>query len=130
MQSPRPSCRFLPGAAASHRPLPPRLRPPRPPPPAPSPQPAPGQPPPPPGANASEETPARAAACLKHFIGYSAPKTGHDRTPVELPERVLQQYYVPPFRAAVEAGALTVMEGYHELNDAPQQGPTRAPAPL
>ena len=74
--------------------------------------------------------PQAASACAKHFIGYSAPKTGHDRTPVELPERVLQQYYVPPFRAAVEAGALTVMEGYHELNDAPQQGPTRAPAPL
>ena len=29
------------------------------------------------------------------------------------------RYYVPPFRAAVEAGALTVMEGYHEVNDVP-----------
>ena len=65
------------------------------------------------------ETPHRAAACLKHFIAYSSPKSGHDRTPVEVPERALLQYYVPPFRAAIEAGALTVMEGYHELNDVP-----------
>ena len=65
------------------------------------------------------QTPHRAAACLKHFLAYSSPKSGHDRTPVDVPERTLQQYYVPPFRAAVEAGALTVMEGYHELNDVP-----------
>ena len=55
------------------------------------------------------QTPHRAAACLKHFIGYSAPSSGHDRTPVALPDRSLLQYYAPPFAAAIAAGALALM---------------------
>lgn len=50
--------------------------------------------------------PTGAAACAKHFIGYSAPRSGHDRTPVYLPMRELQQYYLPPWKAAMEAGNL------------------------
>ena len=36
-----------------------------------------------------------------------------------VPERQLLNYFVPPFAQAIDAGALTVMEGYHELNDVP-----------
>jgi beta-glucosidase len=43
-------------------------------------------------------TPARAAACMKHFIGYSFPETGHDRAPVQLSDRVLKQLYLPSFQ--------------------------------
>ena len=57
----------------------------------------------------ARQTPHRAAACLKHFIGYSAPSSGHDRTPVALPDRSLLQYYAPPFAAAIAAGALALM---------------------
>ena len=63
--------------------------------------------------------PARAAASLKHFIAYSAPSSGRDRAPVYMPERELRQHFLPPWRAAIDAGALTVMEAYHELNDVP-----------
>ena len=66
-----------------------------------------------------DELPARAAACLKHFVAYSAAQSGLDRTPVAVPERQLLNYFVPPFAKAIDAGALTVMEGYHELNDVP-----------
>ncbi|RYH16944.1 hypothetical protein EON65_29335 [archaeon] len=54
--------------------------------------------------------PRQAAACMKHFIGYSLPTNGHDRSPVQLPDRILRQLYVPSFKAAVDAGVLTAME--------------------
>jgi len=57
--------------------------------------------------------PSRAAACGKHFIGYSAPRTGHDRAPSWIPTRHLYQYFVPPWEKAIsEANVLTVMESY------------------
>lgn len=52
----------------------------------------------------NDSVPLGAAACAKHFIGYSSPRSGHDRTPVFLPMRELQQYYVPPWRAVIDAG--------------------------
>lgn len=63
--------------------------------------------------------PARAAACMKHFIAYSDPYNGHDRSPVMLPDRVLRQLYVPAFKAAVDAGVLTAMESYQEVGGVP-----------
>ena len=59
------------------------------------------------------------ASCLKHFIGYSAPKNGIDRTPSYLPENILREYYLPPFQAAVKAGAATVMVNSAEINGIP-----------
>ncbi|HET9409898.1 MAG TPA: glycoside hydrolase family 3 N-terminal domain-containing protein [Candidatus Sulfotelmatobacter sp.] len=59
------------------------------------------------------------AACLKHYIGYSGPTTGHDRTPALIPEITLREYYLPSFRAAVEAGAHTVMVNSAEINGVP-----------
>ena len=40
---------------------------------------------------------------MKHYLGYSGPRTGRDRTPASLTEREVKQYYLPTFRAAVAA---------------------------
>jgi beta-glucosidase len=70
----------------------------------------------------SEGVPARAAACMKHFIAYSFPMNGHDRAPVQLPDRVLKQLYMPSFQAAIDSNVLTAMESYQEVtyNSAPR----------
>lgn len=59
------------------------------------------------------------AASLKHYIGYSGPTSGRDRTPALIPEVTLREYYLPTFRAAVQAGALTVMVNSSEINGVP-----------
>jgi len=59
------------------------------------------------------------AACLKHYVGYSYPSSGRDRTPALIPERTMKEYYLPPFKAAVDAGALTVMINSGEVNGIP-----------
>jgi beta-glucosidase len=59
------------------------------------------------------------AACMKHYLGYSLPSTGHDRTPALIPERTLREYVLPPFVAATRAGALTVMANSGEVNGVP-----------
>ncbi|MCP9235380.1 glycoside hydrolase family 3 N-terminal domain-containing protein [Lewinella sp. JB7] len=58
-------------------------------------------------------------ACLKHFTGYGATASGHDRTPAYLPERQLREYYLPQFQAAIDSGALTVMINSGEINGIP-----------
>lgn len=63
--------------------------------------------------------PQAAAACAKHYIGYSDSENGHDRAPTNIPDRHLLQYFVPPFAAAFEAGAKTVMNAYTEINGEP-----------
>jgi beta-glucosidase len=47
--------------------------------------------------NSIESKPSRAAACAKHFVGYSMPRHGHDRSPSWIPTRHLYQYFVPPW---------------------------------
>lgn len=59
------------------------------------------------------------AACLKHYIGYSLPTTGHDRTPALIPELTLREHFLPPFIAGVKAGALSVMVNSGEVNGIP-----------
>lgn len=59
------------------------------------------------------------AATAKHFIGYSAPLTGKDRTPAWIPEGVLREYFLPPFKAAIDAGIKTVMVNSAEINGVP-----------
>lgn len=49
------------------------------------------------------------AACLKHYMGYGVPVSGKDRTPALISESELREKYFEPFRAAIEAGALSVM---------------------
>ncbi|WP_440134434.1 glycoside hydrolase family 3 N-terminal domain-containing protein [Chitinophaga sancti] len=59
------------------------------------------------------------AACLKHYMGYSMPLSGHDRTPAWIPERELREYFLPQFAAAVKAGAKSVMVNSAEINGLP-----------
>ncbi len=61
----------------------------------------------------------KVAACLKHYLGYSFPLTGKDRTPAYIPEIMLREYFLPTFKAAVEAGAHTVMVNSSEINGVP-----------
>lgn len=59
------------------------------------------------------------AACLKHYMGYSLPLNGRDRTPAWIPENYLREYVLPTFDAAVKAGAHTVMVNSAEINGVP-----------
>lgn len=63
--------------------------------------------------------PNRIAACMKHYLGYSQPSSGKDRTPALIPMNVLREYHLPSFRKAVETGALTVMINSGEINGMP-----------
>jgi beta-glucosidase len=63
--------------------------------------------------------PSRAAACMKHFIAYSNPVDGKDRSPVQLSDRYLRQLYMPSFQAAIDAGVMTAMESYQEVGGVP-----------
>jgi beta-glucosidase len=63
--------------------------------------------------------PSRAAACAKHFIGYTLPRHGHDRAPSWIPKRHLYQYFVPPWRKVIGEDVLTVMEDYTETSGVP-----------
>jgi beta-glucosidase len=59
------------------------------------------------------------ASCLKHYLGYSGPRNGKDRTPAYIPEIELREYYLPSFREAVRSGASTVMINSGEINGEP-----------
>ncbi len=59
------------------------------------------------------------AACMKHYLGYSYPLSGKDRTPAWIPDRYMREYFLPSFRAAVKAGARTVMVNSSEINGVP-----------
>lgn len=59
------------------------------------------------------------AACMKHFLAYGGNRTGKDRTPTYLSEIQLRELYLPPFKAAIETGALTVMINSGEINGVP-----------
>jgi beta-glucosidase len=62
---------------------------------------------------------AHVAACLKHYLGYSFPFNGKDRSPALMPDSYLREYFLPPFREAVKAGAKTVMVNSGEINGVP-----------
>jgi beta-glucosidase len=59
------------------------------------------------------------AACPKHFVGYGAAEGGRDYNSIELSEHTLRQFYLPPFRAAIDAGAATLMSAFNSLNAVP-----------
>lgn len=63
--------------------------------------------------------PDRLAATMKHFVGYSGPKSGRDRTTAHIPERLLRSHYLPPFQAAIDAGAETIMINSADVNGVP-----------
>lgn len=59
------------------------------------------------------------AACAKHFLGYSDPRSGWDRTPAQIPDQRLFELFLPPFEAGVKAGVRTVMANSGEVNGTP-----------
>lgn len=66
-----------------------------------------------------QEGPVTVAATLKHYMGYSMPWSGKDRTPAYIPERQMREVFLPPFAQALEAGAMTVMVNSGEINGVP-----------
>ncbi|RLN20710.1 hypothetical protein BBJ28_00018398, partial [Nothophytophthora sp. Chile5] len=62
------------------------------------------------------------AACMKHFVGYSKTPTGHDQDGVQISDFDLLNYFVPPFKAAMAAGAMSTMENYISINGVPVIG--------
>ncbi|KAI7902882.1 glycoside hydrolase superfamily [Cokeromyces recurvatus] len=67
----------------------------------------------------------KVAACMKHFIAYGAPYSGQDRDTVMISERTIYDYFVPGFRAAIDAGVATAMESYNDINGEPVVGSER-----
>lgn len=58
-------------------------------------------------------------ACAKHFAAYGGAEGGRDYNTVELSERTLREIYLEPFRAAVQAGAGSIMSAFNEVNGVP-----------
>lgn len=59
------------------------------------------------------------AACLKHYVAYGACESGRDYNTVSMANSMLYNGYLPPFKAAVEEGAATVMASFNDLNGVP-----------
>lgn len=59
------------------------------------------------------------ATSVKHYMAYGAPWSGKDRTPAYLSEQMLREKYFEPFKAAIQAGALTVMVNSSSINGMP-----------
>ncbi|HXE80400.1 MAG TPA: beta-glucosidase BglX [Vicinamibacterales bacterium] len=62
------------------------------------------------------------AACVKHYAAYGFAEAGRDYNTVDLSENTLQNLVLPPFRAAVDAGAATVMNSFNEIGGIPATG--------
>ena len=63
--------------------------------------------------------PGAVAACVKHFAAYGAPNAGREYNTVDMSELSLREIYLPPYHAAVDAGAATVMSAFNPLNGVP-----------
>lgn len=63
--------------------------------------------------------PEKIASNLKHFLGYHATASGKDRTPAYISEEALREYHLPSFKAAVDAGAHTIMINSGIINGVP-----------
>lgn len=61
-------------------------------------------------------------ACVKHFAAYGAATGGRDYNSVDMSERMLFETYLPPFKAALDAGAATFMNSFNDINGIPATG--------
>lgn len=59
------------------------------------------------------------AACTKHYVAYGACESGRDYNTTSMAKSLLHNVYLPPFKAAMEAGAATVMASFNDLNGVP-----------
>ena len=62
------------------------------------------------------------AACIKHFAAYGAAQAGKDYNTVDMSELMFRDLYLPPYRAAVDAGAVTVMSSFNDFHGVPASG--------
>lgn len=62
------------------------------------------------------------AACAKHFVAYGAAEAGRDYNTVDISPRTLEEVYLPPFKAAIDAGVRTFMSAFNDLNGTPASG--------
>ena len=67
-------------------------------------------------------SPDHVLACVKHFAGYGAADGGRDYDSSYIPEEEMWNVYLPPFKAALDAGSGSVMSAYMDLNDIPATG--------
>src|SRR5882724_2850037 len=67
-------------------------------------------------------SPDHLVACVKHFAGYGAAEGGRDYDASNISDAQLWNVYLPPFRAAMDAGVGSVMSAYMDLNDVPASG--------
>jgi beta-glucosidase len=67
-------------------------------------------------------SPGRLLACMKHFAGYGAAAGGRDYDAAYISDAELYNVYLPPFKAAVDAGVGSAMSAYMDLNDVPATG--------
>jgi beta-glucosidase len=61
-------------------------------------------------------------ACIKHFAAYGAPESGLDYNAVDMSQRRLREVYLPPYKAGFDAGALSAMASFNEINGVPSTG--------
>ncbi len=61
-------------------------------------------------------------ACVKHFAAYGAPQAGRDYNTVDMSQRVFLDTYLPPYKAAIDAGAMSIMTSFNELDGVPSTG--------
>lgn len=64
----------------------------------------------------------RIAACAKHFVAYGGAEGGRDYNTVDVSEQRLRNLYLPPFKAAVDAGVATVMAAFNTIGGVPAHG--------
>lgn len=62
------------------------------------------------------------AACVKHFAGYGAPTAGRDYNTVELSDHTLREFYLPSYKAGIDAGAALVMTSFNTIEGIPATG--------
>jgi len=70
----------------------------------------------------SLNNPTSLAACAKHFLAYGAAIGGRDYNTANMSETLLRNVYLPPFKAAIDEGAQTVMTSFNEINGVPASG--------
>ena len=61
----------------------------------------------------------RIVACPKHYVAYGAAEGGRDYNTVDVSERTLREVYLPPFKAAIDAGAGSLMSSFNEIAGVP-----------
>ena len=62
------------------------------------------------------------AACVKHFAAYGAAESGRDYNTVDMSEHTLREYYLPTYKAAIDAGVKMLMTSFNSLNGVPAAG--------